>query len=54
MTSDAGLIGRSLAGDEAAFMEVICRHEAAAGAYLARRAGREAAEDLLGDGRSGP
>jgi RNA polymerase sigma-70 factor (ECF subfamily) len=30
-------------------MEVIRRHEVAVGTYLARRAGREAAEDLLGD-----
>ena len=49
MTSDAELIGRSLAGDGQAFMEVICRHEVAVGAYLARRVGREAAEDLLGE-----
>jgi RNA polymerase sigma factor (sigma-70 family) len=49
MESDAELIGRSLAGDGEAFMEVICRHEGAVGAYLARRAGRAAAEDLLGD-----
>jgi RNA polymerase sigma factor (sigma-70 family) len=49
MASDAELIGRSLAGDREAFMEVICRHEVAIGAYLERRAGREAAEDLLGD-----
>jgi RNA polymerase sigma-70 factor (ECF subfamily) len=49
MTSDAELIGRSLSGDGEAFMEVICRHEGAVGAYLTRRAGREAAEDLLGD-----
>ena len=49
MTSDAELIGRSLAGDGQAFMEVVGRHEVAVGAYLARRAGREAAEDLLGD-----
>jgi RNA polymerase sigma-70 factor (ECF subfamily) len=49
MTSDAELIGRSLAGDGEAFMEVIGRHETAVGTYLARRAGREAAEDLLGD-----
>lgn len=49
MTSDAELIGRSLAGDGDAFMEVVSRHEAAVGAYLARRAGREAAEDLLGE-----
>jgi RNA polymerase sigma-70 factor (ECF subfamily) len=49
MASDAELIGRSLAGDPAAFVEMICRHEAAIGAYLERRAGREAAQDLLGD-----
>ena len=49
MASDAELIGRSLAGDGDAFMEVICRHEVAIGAYLERRAGREAAGDLLGD-----
>lgn len=47
--SDAELTGRSLAGDEEAFMEVICRHEVAIGDYLERRAGREAAQDLLGD-----
>jgi RNA polymerase sigma factor (sigma-70 family) len=49
MASDAELIGRSLAGDGEAFMEVVGRHEVAIGAYLERRAGREAAEDLLGD-----
>jgi RNA polymerase sigma factor (sigma-70 family) len=49
MESDAELIGRSLTGDGEAFVEVIGRHEAAVGAYLARRAGREAAEDLLGE-----
>jgi RNA polymerase sigma factor (sigma-70 family) len=49
MTSDAELIGRSLAGDGEAFMEVVGRHERAVGAYLSRRVGREAAEDLLGD-----
>jgi RNA polymerase sigma factor (sigma-70 family) len=49
MASDAELIGRSLAGDGEAFMEVIARHEVAIGAYLERRVGREAAEDLLGD-----
>jgi RNA polymerase sigma-70 factor (ECF subfamily) len=49
MASDAELIGRSLSGDAEAFMEVICRHEVAIGAYLERRVGREAAEDLLGD-----
>ena len=49
MASDAELIGRSLSGDAEAFMEVIRRHEVAIGAYLERRVGREAAEDLLGD-----
>jgi RNA polymerase sigma factor (sigma-70 family) len=49
MASDAELIGRSLAGDGEAFIEVIGRHEVAIGAYLERRVGREAAEDLLGD-----
>jgi RNA polymerase sigma factor (sigma-70 family) len=49
MASDAELIGRSLSGDAEAFMEVVCRHEVAIGAYLERRVGREAAEDLLGE-----
>jgi hypothetical protein len=43
MTSDpddAELIGRSLNGDDDAFVEVVRRHEAAVGAYLSRRAGR--------------
>ncbi|MEV6244375.1 sigma-70 family RNA polymerase sigma factor [Lentzea sp. NPDC051838] len=49
MSSDAELIGRSLSGDTDAFVEVISRHEAAIGNYLARRVGRQAAEDVLGD-----
>jgi RNA polymerase sigma-70 factor (ECF subfamily) len=49
MASDAELIGGSLDGDVDAFMEVVGRHEVAVGAYLARRAGRDAAEDLLGE-----
>jgi RNA polymerase sigma factor (sigma-70 family) len=49
MTSDAELIARSLDGDGEAFVEVVRRHEAAVGAYLARRAGRELARDLLGE-----
>lgn len=52
MTSDpedAELIARSLDGDEDAFVEVVRRHEVAVGAYLARRVGRERAEDLLGE-----
>src|ERR1700744_3051786 len=52
MTSDpddAELITRSLGGDQDSFVEVVRRHEAAVGAYLARRAGRDLAEDLLGE-----
>ncbi len=49
MESDAELIARSLAGDGEAFAEMTGRHEVAVGAYLARRAGREVAEDLLGE-----
>ena len=49
MLSDAELIGRSLRGDTDAFAEVISRHETALGNYLARRVGRQAAEDVLGD-----
>ncbi|MGH3165156.1 MAG: RNA polymerase sigma factor [Trebonia sp.] len=52
MTSDpddAELIARSLDGDEDAFVEVVRRHEAAVGAYLVRRVGRDLAEDLLGE-----
>jgi RNA polymerase sigma factor (sigma-70 family) len=49
MASDAELIGRSLTGDGEPFVEVISRHEVAVGAYLARRVGRAAAEDLLGE-----
>ena len=49
MASDAELIARSLADDGEAFVEVIRRHEAAVGAYLTRRAGRGAAEELLGE-----
>jgi hypothetical protein len=49
LASDAELIDRSLSGDGNAFVEVICRHEVALGAYVARRTGRDKAEDLLGD-----
>ncbi|MET8197906.1 RNA polymerase sigma factor [Micromonospora taraxaci] len=49
MASDADLIGRSLDGDVDAFVEVVERHEVAVGSYLVRRAGRDAAEDLLGE-----
>lgn len=46
---DAELIARSLGGDGDSFVELVRRHETAVGAYLARRAGREVAEDLLGE-----
>lgn len=49
MTTDAELIGWSLAGDADAFMELVGRHEAAIWGYLVRRAGRQSAEDLLGE-----
>src|ERR1700759_3420711 len=52
MTSDpddSELIARSLNGDEDAFVEVVRRHQAAVGAYLARRAARDKAEDRLGE-----
>jgi RNA polymerase sigma factor (sigma-70 family) len=49
VTSDAELIAWSLAGDPDAFMEVVVRHESAVWGYLVRRAGRQAAEDLLGE-----
>jgi RNA polymerase sigma-70 factor (ECF subfamily) len=43
------LIGWSLLGDRDGFTEVFRRHEAVVGAYLARRAGHAAAEDLLAE-----
>jgi RNA polymerase sigma factor (sigma-70 family) len=49
VASDAELIGWSLAGDAGAFVEVVRRHETAVGAYLVRRAGPEAAKDLLSE-----
>jgi RNA polymerase sigma factor (sigma-70 family) len=49
VASDAELIGWSLAGDGEAFVGVVRRHEAAVGAYLARRAGRNVAMDLLSE-----
>jgi RNA polymerase sigma factor (sigma-70 family) len=48
-TDDAMLIERSVRGRPDAFVEVVRRHEAAVHAFLARRAGRQAADDLLGD-----
>ena len=58
--TDAGLIERSLRGQPEAFVAVVERHEIAVHSYLARRAGRQAADDLLAEvwvrafaGRSG-
>jgi RNA polymerase sigma factor (sigma-70 family) len=48
-TDDGTLIERSVRGRPDAFVEVAQRHEAAVHAFLARRAGRQAADDLLGE-----
>jgi RNA polymerase sigma factor (sigma-70 family) len=49
VVTDAELIGRSLAGDGEAFVEMISRHEVVVGAYLQRRVGRLVAEELLAE-----
>ena len=49
MEPDAVLIERSVRGRPDAFVEVARRHEIAIHAYLARRAGHQAAEDLLAE-----
>jgi RNA polymerase sigma factor (sigma-70 family) len=49
MEPDAVLIERSVHDRPDAFVEVARRHEIAVHAYLARRAGRQAAEDLLAE-----
>jgi len=46
---DAVLIERSVRGRPDAFVEVVSRHEVALHGYLARRAGRQAADDLLAE-----
>jgi RNA polymerase sigma-70 factor (ECF subfamily) len=46
---DGTLIERSARGRPDAFVEVVRRHEAAVHAFLARRAGPQAAADLLGE-----
>jgi RNA polymerase sigma factor (sigma-70 family) len=46
---DCNLIERSVHGRPEAFVEVARRHEAAIHGYLARRAGRQAADDLLAE-----
>jgi RNA polymerase sigma factor (sigma-70 family) len=47
--TDGMLIERSVRGRPEAFVEVVRRHEVAVHGYLARRAGRDAADDLLAD-----
>jgi RNA polymerase sigma factor (sigma-70 family) len=49
MDTDAQLIGRVIAGDSEAFAQLVRRHQRPVYAYLARRAGSPAAEDLLAD-----
>ncbi len=47
--TDGTLIERSCRGRPDAFVDVVRRHEAAVHAFLARRAGSRAADDLLGE-----
>jgi RNA polymerase sigma factor (sigma-70 family) len=47
--TDGILIRRSLCGHPDAFVEVVQRHEVAIHGYLSRRAGHQAADDLLGE-----
>lgn len=47
--TDGTLIERSCRGRPDAFVEVVRRHETAVHGYLARRAGPQAAADLLGE-----
>jgi RNA polymerase sigma factor (sigma-70 family) len=47
--TDGVLIERSVRGRPDAFVEVVRRHEVAVHAFLARRAGQQAADDLLGE-----
>ena len=49
MEPDGVLIERSLNGRPDAFVEVVRRHEVAIHAYLARRADRQVADDLLAE-----
>ena len=49
MDTDGTLIERSCRGRPDAFAEVVSRHEIAVHAFLARRAGAQAAADLLGE-----
>jgi RNA polymerase sigma factor (sigma-70 family) len=47
--TDGTLIERSARGRPDAFVEVVQRHEAAVHGFIARRAGRQMADDLLGE-----
>jgi RNA polymerase sigma-70 factor (ECF subfamily) len=47
--TDGALIERSVRGRPDAFVEVVRRHEVAVHGFLARRAGYQAADDLLGE-----
>ena len=49
METDGALIECSVRGRPDAFVEVVRRHEVAVHKFLARRAGREPADDLLGE-----
>jgi RNA polymerase sigma-70 factor, ECF subfamily len=49
MDTDGTLIEQSVRGRPEAFVEVVSRHEVAVHGYLARRAGRDSADDLLGE-----
>ena len=49
METDGALVEQSVRGRPDAFVEVVQRHEVAVHAFLARRAGRQAADDLLGE-----
>ena len=49
METDGTLIERSCRGRPDAFVEVVQRHEVAVHGFLARRAGPQAAADLLGE-----
>jgi DNA-directed RNA polymerase specialized sigma24 family protein len=47
--TDGALIERSVRGRPDTFVEVVRRHEVAVHGFLARRAGRQPADDLLGE-----
>jgi RNA polymerase sigma factor (sigma-70 family) len=47
--TDGALIEQSVRGRADAFVEVVRRHEVAVHGFLARRAGQQAADDLLGE-----